>query len=104
MVKSLKTKFSNILSAHDFSSSLLTELKDLPSKFNDLIEEVKGLKNQVHKLEIELPRELKEIPPKLEAEFLVVPSQDEMVHAKLKTLDALPSLLNKVINALTQFA
>ncbi|GJW76542.1 hypothetical protein Tco_0138224 [Tanacetum coccineum] len=63
MVKSLKTEFSNILSAHDFSSSLPTELKDLPSKFNDLTEE-----------------------------------------AKLKTLDALPSLLNKVTNALNQFA
>nr|GEW78629.1 hypothetical protein [Tanacetum cinerariifolium] len=41
LVKSLKTKFSNILSAHDFSSSLPTKLKDLPSKFNDLTEEAK---------------------------------------------------------------
>ncbi|GKB48030.1 hypothetical protein Tco_0898783 [Tanacetum coccineum] len=128
LVKSLKTEFSNILSTHDFSSSLPTELKDLPSKFNDLTEKVKGLKNQVHNLEIELPGDLKEIPPKLEdftktvtsltsqvaelktlqwelpAEFLAVPSQVEMVQAKLKTLDALPSLLNKVTNALNQFA
>ncbi|GKA09427.1 hypothetical protein Tco_0688758 [Tanacetum coccineum] len=50
------------LSTHDFSSSLPTELKDLPSKFNELTEEVKGLKKQVHELEIELPRDLKEIP------------------------------------------
>nr|GEV84442.1 putative reverse transcriptase domain-containing protein [Tanacetum cinerariifolium] len=63
LVKSLKTEFSNILSVYDFSSSLPTELKDLPSKFNDLTKE-----------------------------------------AKLKTLDALPSLLTKVINSLNQFA
>ncbi|GKA36782.1 hypothetical protein Tco_0723347, partial [Tanacetum coccineum] len=52
LVKSLKTKFSNILSSHDFSSSLPTDLKDLPSKFNELTKEVKGLKKQVHELEI----------------------------------------------------
>ncbi|GKC98726.1 hypothetical protein Tco_1169001, partial [Tanacetum coccineum] len=50
------------------------------------------------------PRSFQTLQWELPAEFLVVQSQDEMVHAKLKTLDALPSLLNKVINALTQFA
>ncbi|GJZ40043.1 hypothetical protein Tco_0586606 [Tanacetum coccineum] len=112
LVKSLKTKFSNILSAHDFSSSLPTKLKDLPSKFNDLTEEVKGLKNQVYNLEIKLFGELKEIIPKLEGFTKTVTSltsqvaelktlqwelpaefQAVMVQAKLKTLDALPSLL-----------
>nr|GFA34669.1 hypothetical protein [Tanacetum cinerariifolium] len=114
LVKSLKSKFSKILSTHDFSSSLPTEMKDLPSKFNDLTKQVKGLKNQVHNLKIKLPGDLKEIPPKLEditktvtsltsqvvelktlqwelpAKFLVVPSQVKMVQTKLKTLDALP--------------
>ncbi|GJY06369.1 hypothetical protein Tco_0373423, partial [Tanacetum coccineum] len=109
-------------------SSLPTELKELPSKFNELTEEVKGLKKQVHDLEIELPGELKKIPTKLEnftktvtsltsqvaelktlqwelpAEFLSVPTQIEVIQAKLKTLDALPSLLHKVTNALNQFA
>ncbi|GJU24153.1 hypothetical protein Tco_1162774 [Tanacetum coccineum] len=66
LVKSLQTEFSKILSAYDFSSSLPTELKDLPSKFNELTEEVKGLNKQVHELEIELPGDLKEIPTKLE--------------------------------------
>nr|GEW13020.1 reverse transcriptase domain, reverse transcriptase zinc-binding domain protein [Tanacetum cinerariifolium] len=47
------------------SHSLPTELKDLPSKFNELTKEVKGLKKQVHELEIELPGDLKEIPTKL---------------------------------------
>ncbi|GJY30744.1 hypothetical protein Tco_0414239 [Tanacetum coccineum] len=88
LVKSLQTKFLKILSAYDFSSSLPIKLNDLSSKFNELTEEVKGLKKQW-----ELP-----------VEFISVPLQVEMVQAKLKTLDALPSLLNKVTNALNQFA
>ncbi|GJV44097.1 hypothetical protein Tco_1428633 [Tanacetum coccineum] len=96
LVNSLKTKFSNILSTHDFSSSLSTELKDLPSKFNDLTEEIKWLKNQVHNMEIKLLGELKEIPPQAGRFY----KDFEMVQAKLKTLDALPSLLNKVTNDL----
>ncbi|GKA25159.1 hypothetical protein Tco_0711192 [Tanacetum coccineum] len=109
-------------------SSLPTELKDLPSKFNELTEEVKELKKQVHKLEIELPRDLKEIPTKLEdftktvtnltsqvtelktlqwellAKFLSLPVQVASVQAKLKTLDALLSLLLNVTKALNKFA
>ncbi|GJW11067.1 hypothetical protein Tco_1576894 [Tanacetum coccineum] len=128
LVKSLQTEFSKILSAYDFSSSLPTELKELPSKFNELTEEVKGLKKKVHELEIELPGDLKEFPSTLEdftrtvtsltsqvaelktlqwelpAEFLSMPTQVEKVQTKLKTLDALPSLLNKVTNVLNQFA
>ncbi|GKC70914.1 hypothetical protein Tco_1116797 [Tanacetum coccineum] len=80
--------------------SLPTELKDLPSKFNELTEEVKGLKKQVHELEIELPGDLKEIPTKLEDFTKTVAS----VQAKLKTLDALPCLLVNVIKALNKFA
>ncbi|GJT25035.1 hypothetical protein Tco_0894972 [Tanacetum coccineum] len=125
--KNVKTKDTSVPKSSS-PSSLPTKLKDLPSKFNDLTEEVKGLKNQIHNLEIKLPKDLKEIPPKLEdftktvtsltsqvaelktlqwelpAEFLAVPLQVEMVQAKLKTLDTLPSLLNKVTNALNQFA
>ncbi|GJX21672.1 hypothetical protein Tco_0226117 [Tanacetum coccineum] len=48
------------------SISLPPELKDLPFKFNELTKAVKGLKQQVHELEIELPGDLKEIPYKLE--------------------------------------
>ncbi|GKA38911.1 hypothetical protein Tco_0731462 [Tanacetum coccineum] len=85
LVKSLKTEFSNILSAHDFSSSLPTELKNLPSKFNKLTEEVNELKNQVYNLEIELPGDLKEIPTKPEDFTKTVTSLTSQV-AKLKTL------------------
>nr|GFA40832.1 hypothetical protein [Tanacetum cinerariifolium] len=100
LVKSLKTEFSNILSAHDFRSSLPTELKDLPSKFNELTKEVKRLKKQVHELEIKLPGDLKEIPTKLKDFTKTVAS----VQAKLKTLDALPGLLLNVTQALNKFA
>ncbi|GJR78835.1 hypothetical protein Tco_0149620 [Tanacetum coccineum] len=85
LVKSLQTEFSKILSAHDFSNSLPTELKDLPSKFNELTEEVKGLKKQVHELEIELLGDLKEIPSKLEDFTKTVISLTSQV-AELKTL------------------
>ncbi|GJZ28181.1 hypothetical protein Tco_0572828 [Tanacetum coccineum] len=86
------------------------------------------LKTQVHELEIKLPKELKEIPTKLEdftktatsitsqvaelkslqwellKEFLSLPTKVESAQAKLKTLDALPSLLLNVTKALNKFA
>nr|GEU31566.1 hypothetical protein [Tanacetum cinerariifolium] len=66
LINSLQTEFSKILSAHNFSNSLTTKPKDLPSKFNELTKKVKGLKKQVHELKIELTGDLKEIPIKLE--------------------------------------
>ncbi|GKC28379.1 hypothetical protein Tco_1035673 [Tanacetum coccineum] len=44
---------------NDFSNSLQAELKELFSKFNDIIGEVRELKKYVEKLEIELPWDLK---------------------------------------------
>ncbi|GJZ37551.1 hypothetical protein Tco_0583742 [Tanacetum coccineum] len=113
IIVSLTAEFSKILSAHDFSNSLPTELNDLLSKFNELTKEVKGLKQEVHELELELLGDLKDIPSKLEeftktvtsltsqvaelktlqwelpAEFLSLPVQVASVQAKLKTVDAL---------------
>ncbi|GJZ38468.1 hypothetical protein Tco_0585031 [Tanacetum coccineum] len=79
-------------------SSLSTELKELSAKFNELAEEVKGLNltSQVAELET--------LQWELPTEFLSVPTQVEVIQAKLKTLDALPSLLHKVTNVLNQFA
>ncbi|GKB48937.1 hypothetical protein Tco_0899690 [Tanacetum coccineum] len=120
LVKSLTTEFLKILSAHDFSSLLPTELKGLPSKFDELTEEVKGLKKQVHEFEIELPGDLKEISSKLEEftktitsltsqvaelktlqwelseEFVSLHVQVASVQTKLQTVDALPGLLLKL--------
>ncbi|GKC87545.1 hypothetical protein Tco_1148194, partial [Tanacetum coccineum] len=81
LVKSLKTKLSNILSTYDFSSLLPTELKDIPFKLNELTGEW------------ELPQE-----------FLSLPAHVAIVQAKLKTLDALPGLLSHVTKALNKFA
>ncbi|GJR79014.1 retrovirus-related pol polyprotein from transposon TNT 1-94 [Tanacetum coccineum] len=75
LVKSLQPELSKILSTHDFSGSLPTELKELPSKFTELTGEVKDLKKHV-----------------------------KSIQAKIKTLDALPSLLNRVTEALNKFA
>ncbi|GJW18071.1 hypothetical protein Tco_0025507 [Tanacetum coccineum] len=75
-------------------------LKELPSKFNDLSGEIKELKKYVEKLKVELPRDLKEIPTKLEKFTSTVSS----IQAKIKTLDALLSLLSKVTKALHRFA
>nr|GEU78528.1 hypothetical protein [Tanacetum cinerariifolium] len=128
LVSSLKPKFLKLLASHDFASCLPTELKGLPSKFTELSREIKELKKHVTDMEIELHGDLKEIPIKLKyftstifsltfqvadlkniqwelpAEFLDLPSQVSLVQEKLKTLDSLPSLLNKVIDTLNRFA
>ncbi|GKA08597.1 hypothetical protein Tco_0687928 [Tanacetum coccineum] len=83
--ENVKTEDTSVPKSLSPSSSLPTELKDLPSKFNELTEEVKGLKNQVHNLEIKLPGELKEFPHKLEDFTKTVTSRTSQV-TKLKTL------------------
>ncbi|GJV24738.1 hypothetical protein Tco_1289167 [Tanacetum coccineum] len=60
-------------------------------------------------MEIELSRDLKEIPTKLETFTSTIspvfhPSQVSLVQEKLKTLDSLPSLLHKVTDTLNRFA
>ncbi|GJX21772.1 hypothetical protein Tco_0226217 [Tanacetum coccineum] len=60
----------------------------------------KVLKQQVHELEIELLGDLKEIPSKSRNYTKTV----ALVHAKLKTLDALPGLLLNVTKALNKFS
>ncbi|GJZ91076.1 retrovirus-related pol polyprotein from transposon TNT 1-94 [Tanacetum coccineum] len=68
--------------------SLPTELKDHSSKFDELTKEVKGLKKQVHELEIELPGTLQW---ELLEEFVSLHVQVASVQVKLQTLDALPA-------------
>ncbi|GKF26450.1 hypothetical protein Tco_0082344, partial [Tanacetum coccineum] len=83
--KNVETEDTSIFKSLSLSSSLPTELKDLPSKFNELTEEVKGLKKQVHELEIKLLGDLKEIPSKLEDFTKIITSLTSQV-AELKTL------------------
>ncbi|GKB68473.1 hypothetical protein Tco_0929885 [Tanacetum coccineum] len=79
-----KTKNTSVPRSSSLNS-LPIELKDLPSKFNELTEEIKRLKTQVHGLEIELPKELKEIPTKLEDFTKTATSLTSQV-VELKTL------------------
>ncbi|GJZ73820.1 hypothetical protein Tco_0637966 [Tanacetum coccineum] len=128
LVTSLKPKISKLLTSNDFASCLPTKLKELPSKFTELSRDIKELKRNVRGIEIELPGDLKEILTKLKTststissltsqvgkqkniqcelpvEFLDLPSQVSLVQGKLKTLDSLLSLLNKVTNTLNRFA
>ncbi|GKB10663.1 hypothetical protein Tco_0844586, partial [Tanacetum coccineum] len=106
----------------------LTTLSELPSKFTKLSREIKELKQHVKCMKIELPTDLKEIPTKLEtftstisslisqvaeleniqreipAELQALPVLVSSVRKQLKTLDSLPSLLNKVTETLNRFA
>ncbi|GJW64876.1 hypothetical protein Tco_0116760 [Tanacetum coccineum] len=100
LVTSLKPELTKLLALHDFASCLPTELKELPSKITKLSGAVKELKKHVRDMEIELPT----IQWALPAEFLVLPKQKSSVQEKLKTLDALPSLLTKVTATLNRFA
>ncbi|GJY33123.1 hypothetical protein Tco_0417592 [Tanacetum coccineum] len=43
LVTSLKPEFSKLSSSHDFSNSILTKLKELPSKFKDITREIREL-------------------------------------------------------------
>ncbi|GJS73372.1 hypothetical protein Tco_0706213 [Tanacetum coccineum] len=102
LVTSLKPEFSKLLASHDFASCLPNALKELPSKFTELSREIKELKKHVQDMEIKLPGDLKEILTKLEtftSTISYLSSQE-----KLKTLNFLSNLLNKVTDTLNRFA
>ncbi|GJW47194.1 hypothetical protein Tco_0078840 [Tanacetum coccineum] len=102
LVTSLKHDLSKLLASHKFASCLPTKLKELPSKITKLSGEIKELKQHIKDMEIELPGDLKEIPSKLETFTSTISSLSSQ--EKLKTLDSLPGLLNKVTNTLNRFA
>ncbi|GJV89580.1 hypothetical protein Tco_1533518 [Tanacetum coccineum] len=84
LVTSMKPKLSKLLSSHDFSRSIPTELKELPSKITELSREVKELNKHVQELEIELPGDLQDIPKKLVTFTSTISSLTTYV-AELKT-------------------
>ncbi|GJU13854.1 hypothetical protein Tco_1136250 [Tanacetum coccineum] len=113
LVTSLKPELLKLLTDHNFSSSIPTELKELPSKINDIDGVVGEIKKYVEELEVEVPVltskvvALEKIKLDLPARLLALPKQISSINvqlSKLKVLDALPSLLNKVIEALDRFA
>ncbi|GJY00661.1 hypothetical protein Tco_0358813 [Tanacetum coccineum] len=106
LVSSMKLEFSKLLSSHDFSSSIPTELKELPIKITALYGEVNELKKHIQEFEIELPKvaELKKHTWELPKEFLDLPGKISSIQTHIKTLEALPGLLNKVTDTLNMFA
>nr|GEZ73346.1 hypothetical protein [Tanacetum cinerariifolium] len=72
------------------------DLKEIPKKLDSFTLTVKSLTTQVAKL--------KTLQWELPTKFLFVPTHIESIQAKIKTLDALPSLFNKVTEALNKFA
>ncbi|GJR44465.1 hypothetical protein Tco_1312568 [Tanacetum coccineum] len=92
LVNSLKPELSKPLTGHDFSSFIPTKLKEIPSKIIDINGAVAALEN----LKLDLP-----------AGLLALIGQVSSINvqlSKLKLLDALLSLLNKVTKALDRFA
>ncbi|GJU93980.1 hypothetical protein Tco_1318736 [Tanacetum coccineum] len=70
---------------HELEIELPVDLKEIPTKLDDITKNVTSLASQV--------AELKTLQWELPAEFISLPTQVASVQAKLKTLDALPSLL-----------
>ncbi|GJS96876.1 retrovirus-related pol polyprotein from transposon TNT 1-94 [Tanacetum coccineum] len=61
LVKSLKPELSQLLTGHDFSSSIPTKLKELPSKISDINGAVGEIKKYVEELEVKTPGDLKDL-------------------------------------------
>ncbi|GKC68566.1 hypothetical protein Tco_1101164, partial [Tanacetum coccineum] len=99
LVTSLKPELSKVLASHDFASCLPTELKKLPSKITGLFRDIIELKKHVRDMEIELIRDLKEIPTKLETFTSTI-----SIIEKLQDLIRYQCLLHKVTDHHTRFA
>ncbi|GJS57481.1 hypothetical protein Tco_0652265 [Tanacetum coccineum] len=65
LVNSLKPELDKMLKDHDFSASLPSEQKGLPTKFDEINGSLGQLKRYAETLEIEVPRDLKELLAKL---------------------------------------
>ncbi|GKC75939.1 hypothetical protein Tco_1126713, partial [Tanacetum coccineum] len=83
LVTSLKPKLSKLLTSHDYASCFPTKLKELSSKITGLSGEIKELKKHVRDMEIELHRDLKEIPTKLETFTSTISSLSSQVNDTL---------------------
>ncbi|GJX85659.1 hypothetical protein Tco_0336433 [Tanacetum coccineum] len=130
LVNSLKPELDKMLTAHDFSASIPMELKELPTKVNEISGTLGDLKKYVEQLEIEVLGELKDLPNKLQdfqasisvlttkvasleglklyipARLLSLPSQVSSISSqltKLRVLDAILSMLGKVVAAMDRF-
>ncbi|GJV87649.1 hypothetical protein Tco_1531587, partial [Tanacetum coccineum] len=80
----------------DMKTKLHGDLKEIPKKLETFTSTISSLTSQV--------AELKTFQWELPAEFLGLPSQISSIQEKLKTLDALPCILNKITDTLNRFA
>ncbi|GJZ64102.1 hypothetical protein Tco_0620523 [Tanacetum coccineum] len=80
----------------DMEIELLVDLKEIPTKLETFTSIISSLTSQV--------AELKNIQWELLAELQALPVLVSLVQKHLKTLDSLPSQLNKVIETLNRFA
>ncbi|GKE05285.1 hypothetical protein Tco_1397303 [Tanacetum coccineum] len=95
----MKPKFSKLLSSHDFSRSILIELKELPTKITTLSEEVNELKKHIKDFEVELPEVFNEIPQKLETFSSIVSSLTTQVSELKNHKKELPKEFASILNA-----
>ncbi|GJZ76777.1 hypothetical protein Tco_0641449 [Tanacetum coccineum] len=99
------------------SAHLPAELKVLPEKMDAVTKYLANLKEYIEKLELDFPSELKEIPAKVEklecfklklpANLIALPGTLTNVSSqveKLKVLDVIPDIINKVFVSLDRFA
>nr|GEY60912.1 hypothetical protein [Tanacetum cinerariifolium] len=103
MEKEIKEEFntsSDLFNSPEDDAPIIVQ-DESDEEFNDLSRKIKELKKYAEKLEVELLGDLKEIPNKVEKFTTIVFSLT--TQAKIKTLDALPSLLYKVTKALDMF-
>ncbi|GKC34641.1 hypothetical protein Tco_1047025 [Tanacetum coccineum] len=106
LISSMKPEFSKLLSSHNFSSSIPTELKELPIKITALSGGVHKLNTHIQEFEIKLPEdaELKKHIWELPKEFLALPGQISSIQTPIKTLEALLCIFHKVTDTLNRFA
>nr|GEV88599.1 hypothetical protein [Tanacetum cinerariifolium] len=105
LVNSLKPELDKMLTAHDSSASIRIELKELPTKVNEISGTLGDLEKYVEQLDIEVTGELKDLPNKLQdfqASISVSSISSQLT--KPRVLDAIPSMLGKVADDVDRFA
>ncbi|GJR61672.1 hypothetical protein Tco_1503834 [Tanacetum coccineum] len=79
LVNSLKPEFDKPVKSYDFISFILTKLKDLPVKFEEVNGTLGYLKEYVEKLEIDVLADLKGIPNKKDKGKKVMSHEDIVI-------------------------
>ncbi|GJT84622.1 hypothetical protein Tco_1066339 [Tanacetum coccineum] len=106
LVNSLKPEFDLLIKDHDFSSHIPSELKELPTKFGQVIETLGFKRTSISVLTTKVAS-LEGLKLDIQAELVALLAQVSSINsqlAKLKVLDAIPTILGKVVALLDRFA